>query len=393
MVLDSAFRKGRCEFVKKMSRKPCRDRSAPVPYRRLIAVNRLVSQLAGAGSLQELQRCLTSAYAVWQPGAVICLSINEADTVTREESPNCGGPAVGALQPIIPLPIDNALKSNDLPREAEPLSVPSRSVYTFPLLALNRLLGYLEITSIHPRRFTALDCRLSLLVASQVALSLENIAAREKLGEVQSRLLDQEQRLVELHQRLQEQAHTDDLTGLFNRRRLIAQLEGEIARVWRYGGELSCLMIDIDGFKPVNDTCGHLAGDQVLRQLGDIFRRSCRATDFIARYGGDEFTVLLPQTDAVGAACAAEKLRREVQQHRFLVGSGQAVNLSISIGVTTCADPEWLSAAEVISRADRALYGAKRAGGDMIFKAGSPEEGSIICQIDEPALTQYALVG
>jgi diguanylate cyclase (GGDEF)-like protein len=243
-----------------------------------------------------------------------------------------------------------------------------------------------------PKRFSPLDTRLAHLVAAHVSSALHNILTQQRLAEASCRLRDQERKLAEMVAQLQELAHKDDLTGLNNKRSLLAQLDSEISRSRRYGGELSCLMIDLDGFKPINDTFGHLAGDQVLRQLGDLFLSCCRDSDFIARYGGDEFTVVLPQTGAQGAACAAEKLRAKVKEHLFAVDTGQHVSLSLSIGVVTCSEKTRLESSEILARADAALYCAKRAGGDAIYAVNRFGSESRICQPDKSPLTQYASI-
>ncbi|HJW76694.1 MAG TPA: GAF domain-containing protein, partial [Thermoleophilia bacterium] len=116
--------------------------------------------------------------------------------------------------------------------------------------------------------------------------------------------------LLRLHAQLEEQATTDGLTGLFNHRHVLERLEGEVAKAKRYGTPLSLLMIDIDDFKPFNDTYGHPQGDKLLREVADILRGGVRQkVDLVARYGGEEFVVLLPSTPAVGARVAAERLR------------------------------------------------------------------------------------
>jgi len=164
-----------------------------------------------------------------------------------------------------------------------------------------------------------------------------------------------------MNQQLQRLAQTDDLTGLFNKRRLYDQLDGEIARARRYRETLSCLMIDIDDFKRVNDSLGHDAGDEALRQISTLLRHNLRITDFVARNGGDEFTVILPRTDARGARRVSESICAQLSSHEFVISTAK-LHLTVSIGIETCSEFEGLDAQQLIARADIALYQAKRAG-------------------------------
>jgi diguanylate cyclase (GGDEF)-like protein len=204
------------------------------------------------------------------------------------------------------------------------------------------------------------------------------------------RLRDHDLRLTQLNLKLQELAHTDEATGLFNKRRLFERLEMETARAKRYGEILSLLMIDIDDFKYINDTYGHQAGDDILRQTGDLLKRSLRVTDFIARYGGEEFTAVLPRTNSAGACCAAENLRSTFMLHPFQIGDNR-VRITISIGVASCTTFDCIDAREIIRRADNALYTAKRNGKNQTAIGNDRTQmidESEICQSYEHGLTQ-----
>jgi two-component system cell cycle response regulator len=160
-------------------------------------------------------------------------------------------------------------------------------------------------------------------------------------------------------------AQTDGLTGLPNFRSFHARLEEEVARAHRYGLPLTCAMIDLDGLKQINDKLGHAAGNRAILAMADAVREELRDTDFAARYGGDEFVVLLPQTSADAGGLFAERLRRRL----LLVseGAGLPVRGSIGVAAVTAEELESADAAEdLLRRADEALYKAKRSGRDRV---------------------------
>jgi len=169
--------------------------------------------------------------------------------------------------------------------------------------------------------------------------------------------------------RLAKLAVTDDLTGLLNRAEVLRRLEEAVARVERYGGDLALMLVDLDHFKQVNDTYGHQAGDVVLVRAGDILRSQLREADHKGRYGGEEFLVVLPETDREGAQQMGERLRAEfamtTTSHR-----GKNIQVTCSIGVA-CHEPG-VSAEELLRRADSAMYRAKRAGRDGVESQALP---------------------
>ena len=170
---------------------------------------------------------------------------------------------------------------------------------------------------------------------------------------------------------LRDQAIHDDLTGLYNRREFNRLLAEEISRCRRYGRAMTLLMFDIDRFKAVNDTLGHQAGDTVLRHTARALHDALRAVDRPARYGGDEFAVILSETVGKAAMGAAERLSRVVAQTVAADGIKLPFPLSLSIGLA-----EWPTDAEtaekLIEKADQALYAAKREGGNRVMPAPSP---------------------
>jgi diguanylate cyclase len=159
---------------------------------------------------------------------------------------------------------------------------------------------------------------------------------------------------------------TDPLTGCLNRRGLDQALAREIARASRSGSNLSLLALDLDHFKEINDTYGHIAGDVVLRQVGALLAQTARAGDMVARTGGEEFTVLLPDTDADGAYQSAMRICETVRTHAFMV-NGKRLHLTISVGVvsSTAVGGDAVGT-NLKEHADEALYTAKRAGRDRV---------------------------
>jgi len=171
----------------------------------------------------------------------------------------------------------------------------------------------------------------------------------------------------ELERELARQAQYDDLSGLVNRRHCDARLSAEIERCKRYGQPLSVLMLDIDHFKRVNDEQGHAAGDRLLQEIAGVIRHQVRQTDLAARWGGEEFMVLLPSTHGSGAARLAEKLRHAVAEMARARGQG----ITVSIGCTEHVTGE--NRDDLLGRVDDALYAAKDGGRNRVCRAHVPQ--------------------
>lgn len=172
------------------------------------------------------------------------------------------------------------------------------------------------------------------------------------------------------NRQLWELAVTDGLTRLINRRHLGERLKTEFARIKRFGGGLGCAIADIDHFKKINDSYGHLVGDRILRQLADLFRGSVRSIDTVARYGGEEFVFLMPETTGQGLFFAAEKLRKIVEENDFRDPTGPdepgPERITISLGVAAYPDNPVDRPEKLLELADAALYRAKEGGRDRV---------------------------
>ena len=202
------------------------------------------------------------------------------------------------------------------------------------------------------RAFTHGERELFAYLTNQASVSVEN---------------------VDLHETVQRQAVTDELTGLFNHRRFQEVMAVEVERARRYGHEMGLIMLDIDDFKQVNDTYGHLQGDLVLREVARVLRLSSREIDEPARYGGEEMAVALPQTDLEGAFQFAERVRKAVEALEFPVPSGASVlRVTASFGVASLAAADHADKDALVAAADAALYQAKRSGKNRTERANGP---------------------
>jgi diguanylate cyclase (GGDEF)-like protein len=170
-----------------------------------------------------------------------------------------------------------------------------------------------------------------------------------------------------LHRIVRQQALVDGLTGLANRRQAERSLDTELARAERFGGPLAVVLVDLDDFKEVNDRHGHLVGDDVLRELASVLRATVRSVDIAARWGGEEFVLILPGTDAAGATLLAERARAALAGRTILTQEGVPVRVTASFGVASC--PEHGLGPELLRAADSALYQAKSLGKNRVETA------------------------
>jgi diguanylate cyclase (GGDEF)-like protein len=230
-----------------------------------------------------------------------------------------------------------------------------RSVALVPLLRNKRLIGSLNLGSADPQRFTPqLGTDFIEHMASIIAICLENVISNEMLKYI---------------------GLTDSLTGVYNRRYIERRLLEEIARARRQNLRLACMYIDIDHFKNVNDTAGHQAGDEVLREAAARIKQELRLSDAVGRFGGEEFVALLLDTDPASACQVAERIRASVAGRPFRLPDGDEINISVSIGVAGVdglnrrepEGPDEALALGLLANADTALYQAKHAGRNRVI--------------------------
>lgn len=221
-------------------------------------------------------------------------------------------------------------------------------LFAAPLHFKGETFGVANFGRDRPDGFSKHDIKILTLVANQIALGLAN---------------------ARLYTQTRELSVTDELTGVFNRRHFNQVLQLEWKRAARFKRELSVLMADVDYFKKYNDTFGHLKGDEVLRKMGRLLAKNLREVDTVARFGGEEFVVLLPDTDKRGALAVAEKLRHLVQE--------QIQGITVSIGITTYPE-DVKEMDDLIDHADIALYDAKDHGRNRVYTFRPPRQEDLL---------------
>jgi two-component system cell cycle response regulator len=226
-----------------------------------------------------------------------------------------------------------------------------QSIALVPLLRNKRIIGSLNLGSLDPSRFTpALGTDFIEHMASIIAICLENVISNEMLKYI---------------------GLTDSLTGVYNRRYIDRRLLEEIGRARRQAYRISCMYIDIDHFKAVNDSVGHQGGDEVLREVAARIKAELRASDALGRFGGEEFVVLLIDADLESATMVAQRIRSSIDCAPFQLSTGERLPVSVSIGVATLDDFERDHAIEgvaqqLVAQADSALYQAKENGRNRV---------------------------
>jgi two-component system cell cycle response regulator len=324
-------------------------------WRRL---DQLEKQLISTHTLPDLIQAILSDYKAASETDAVTLVLSDPDCEIRHilEIDKPGGaelpglvllekldsgkfpPYLGTFDPEVHRAIFN-------PQPAE-----CKSMVLLPLMRQNALIGSLNLASCSARRF-AKDSSTDFLerLANIFAICLENALNHERLKQI---------------------GLTDPLTGIFNRRYFESRCQEEIANIRRYKTPLTCLFLDVDKFKQVNDNFGHHAGDEVLRGVARQIKSQLRGNDVLARFGGEEFVVLLPQTGLETASEIAERIRFTVAEHPFQMTAKDNQAVTISIGVSRVPDDlegdDTTIALKLLSAADEALFVAKKNGRNKV---------------------------
>ncbi len=189
----------------------------------------------------------------------------------------------------------------------------------------------------------------------------DNLRLQQELERTLAQVKDKNEQLEQAVAKLETLASTDPLTGLANRRTIGQALERTFAEAHRYGSDLTCVMIDLDCFKPINDTLGHQMGDKLLKTAGRVLTANCRRSDVAGRYGGDEFVLILPRTDPETAVGVAQRIQAEFRQAtQAMLPQGLDTDMSLGLACVSVHRPA--SADQLVALADAALYRAKQAG-------------------------------
>ncbi len=307
---------------------------------------------AGGNSLEELEKSLESLPLETDP-PVLAASVVHYVIHTREA-----------------LVLNDAAFESNFTHDPHISARQVKSLLCIPLMNQLNLVGvlYLE-NNLVTGAFTAQRLEFLRLLSMQAAISIENARFYELLEQkVTDRTCELQQEVIlrrEAEERAQQLAIIDPLTGLYNRRNFFAMLENEISRSRRYQICFSVILLDIDYFKKVNDSYGHLVGDQVLRGLAERVRTNFREVDTLARYGGEEFIFLLPESDLASAMQAAERLRLDLEKKPFETTAG-LVWITASLGVTIFNVSSDNAPDILLERADKALYESKHAGRNRV---------------------------
>lgn len=324
--------------------------------RQLEAINTIAQQSTAIMDLEELlARVCAVIQKAFQVSHVSLLLREEGDLVMRAHQ--------GALTPCLPLggrfaanqePWSRMIATNGTVIEKDLSSTPeperifreSASRMSIPLISFGQTLGVLTLHSAQRNAFRESELQSLESVADICANSIQNAHYVDRVKQL---------------------AYLDGLTGIFNRRFFELRIVEEIERARRYDTGMAVIMADIDQFKRMNDEFGHLLGDEVLRQVSSLFHQQLRKIDVVCRYGGEEFAILLTQTNTQQAITIAEKLRRLVEGYQF---PGVPRTVTISAGVAAFPH-HGTGRDELIRSADNGLYAAKQAGRNRVCLAGA----------------------
>lgn len=324
----------------------------------MTALSHYSSMLQGASDAQELYEITASTFRGLLPGLagflyVIRASRDHAELVSHWGSPVATNDPAPALQSCWAVRRHASFAMDDLrhglrcPHIGRPTGAEAVCGLCIPLSAHGEVVGWLSLQGEGSGPLPGAS--LAVRLAEQLSLALANVRLRESL---------------------RHQAVRDGLTGLFNRRYLEESLAREIARCRRRDQPLAVLMIDVDHFKVFNDRHGHAMGDAALSSFARLLREKCRAEDIACRYGGEEFTLILPEADLAQALECAEDIRADAAMLRIGEPGGAMLRITVSIGVALMPEHGDVGL-ELMRAGDRALYAAKHAGRDRVVMAGT----------------------
>ncbi len=225
-----------------------------------------------------------------------------------------------------------------------PMVLKGGSEILVPLRVATERVGLLRLIRFSKETFDDLQSRALAMISLSLSLAIRN---------------------AEIHQEVQALASKDELTSLLNRRAFLNVVDREFRRAARHETSLTLILIDIDHFKEINDSYGHLVGDQVIREIAQIIQKSVRDVDTVARYGGDELVVVLPKTNLEEALIAAQRIRKKIRTFLFKDG-GQSIPITISMGIAQCPASLIKTPDDLFRSADQALYAAKKKGRNRI---------------------------
>ncbi len=268
---------------------------------------------------------------------------NELKGITLKPGEGIAGWVAQNGKPVLIPDVNNDERFAD--HVADAVEYPVRSILCVPLKIRDRVLGVIELINTNGERsFDEDDLPLLGAVADFAAIAIDN---------------------AHNYKRVSELVITDDLTGLFNARHFQELLEYEMSRSTRYKSNISLIFFDLDHFKSVNDNFGHLVGSRMISEVGHLVREHIRSSDRGARYGGDEYVIVLPNTSKEGGIAVATKLLDLLQEHSFTTDSGDRINISASFGVATFPD-DCSDRTGLIRAADSAMYDAKEGGRNRV---------------------------
>jgi diguanylate cyclase (GGDEF)-like protein len=319
------------------------------------AINAIAKQTTATLEPKDLMEKVCSLMLQFFPVEHTAILLREEGGGRLVLQAQSGGSEDYALQDYPAQPCQRALSTNTTVVEndigssgmlnGQDVRAEARSRMCTPLVSFGETIGVLVCESIRPRAFQSADVQALESVADIVATAIQNAGYVEKIRQL---------------------AFKDGLTGLFNRRFFEMRILEEIERTTRYKGSMSVVMIDIDHFKRINDEFGHLLGDEVLRQVSNILAQHLRKLDFVCRFGGEEFAIILPETPGDNAVAVADKLRRVVEGWHF-PGVPRPVTISAGVAATPMHGK---NRDEIIRSADMAMYSAKQSGRNLVVYAG-----------------------